>query len=120
MNSKEYQALAESLDSNYPNVNDRLKDNRRLQQLIHASLGLSGEVGETVDIIKKHIIFDKPLDEEKLKNELGDVFYYLNIFLTVLNCSFEDIMETNAIKLRKRFPDGFSEKAALERKDTKC
>ena len=45
--------------------------------ILNACLGLSGEVGEFNDMIKKRIFHQKPLDDEHLRKELGDVMWYI-------------------------------------------
>jgi NTP pyrophosphatase (non-canonical NTP hydrolase) len=86
-------------------------------RLINGALGLSGEAGEVVDIIKKHVQFNKQLDINKLKEELGDLMWYINLILFDINSNIEEIMEINKIKLDKRFPNKFSEEQALKRQD---
>jgi NTP pyrophosphatase (non-canonical NTP hydrolase) len=119
MNPNNFVKKAQSVDTNYPNVNERLKDNTKLQALVHGALGMSGETGEVVDLIKKHLIFDKPLDETALKKELGDVLWYMAVLIDAIGSSFEEIMQMNSDKIDARYPNGFSEQAALERKDMK-
>lgn len=115
----EYIKKVKSVDTNYPAVNERISDNQSMQALVHGSLGLAGETGEVVDMIKKHLIFNKPLDTDKLKKELGDVLWYMSVIIHEIGSSYEEIMQMNAEKLDARYPQGFSEQAALERKDLK-
>lgn len=42
----------------------------------HAVLGISSELGELVDIIKRHVYYGKPLDLLHIKEEIGDIFWY--------------------------------------------
>jgi NTP pyrophosphatase (non-canonical NTP hydrolase) len=73
-------------------------------------LGLSGEVGEVTDLLKKFLYHrnGKPLDSEKLKDELGDVLWNFFILLDTLDLTFEEVMMTNARKLETRHPNGFN------------
>lgn len=119
MNPSDYSKYATSLDANYPNVIERMNSNEKLYNLMHGSLGLSGETGECVDMIKKAIIFGKQLDIDNIKEECGDILYYMNVILTAIDSSFEEVMQQNYNKLSKRFPNGFSEKSAIERLDKK-
>jgi len=82
-------------------------------ELLHACLGLSGEVGEVVDIIKKHVAYGKGLDKGKLIEELGDVRHYLARVCDLLGFNEADIEAVNTIKLNKRFKDGYTDKAAI-------
>lgn len=86
-------------------------------ELIHACLGLAGESGEVVDLVKKSIFYDRPLDQDKLLEECGDTLHYLCRILTCCGVSLEDAMQSNITKLEARYPDGYSHKAAVERKD---
>ena len=45
--------------------------------MFNGCLGLAGEAGETLDMIKKWIFHEKDLDREHLKKELGDVMWYM-------------------------------------------
>ncbi len=47
------------------------------------ALGLIGETGEVVDLIKKHKYHNVPIDVEKLKKEVGDCLWYLANGLTL-------------------------------------
>jgi NTP pyrophosphatase (non-canonical NTP hydrolase) len=72
-------------------------------------LGLSGEVGEINDILKKWLYHKrgKSLDTEKLKDEIGDVLWYLSILAFEIGFTLEEIMEHNIAKLEKRHGNGF-------------
>ena len=45
----------------------------------HAFIGMLGEIGEITDAIKRHIIYERPLDEDNILEELGDFRYYLEM-----------------------------------------
>jgi NTP pyrophosphatase (non-canonical NTP hydrolase) len=85
--------------------------------LIHAILGVSGEAGELLDSIKKHCIYNKPLDVENVIEELGDLEFYLEQLRQILNISREDTLTANILKLRKRYPSGYTDKHAQQRLD---
>lgn len=80
-------------------------------------MGLAGEVGEVIDIMKKHIYQGKELDITDVIEEVGDVLWYIANFCNVNNITMDECMESNIKKLRKRFPNGFTTKDANERKD---
>ena len=82
-----------------------------------AGLGIAGEAGEVADLIKKHIHHRVPLDEAKLRKELGDVLWYLAHACSVMGWNLGDIAEENIAKLRKRYPDGFNTADSIARKD---
>lgn len=80
-------------------------------------MGLSGECGEVIDLLKKHIWQGKELDINDLIEEVGDVLWYIANLCNVNNITMEECMLANVNKLRKRYPNGFSIKDANERKD---
>ena len=86
--------------------------------LVHASLGIGGESGEVVDIIKKHFAYGKELDVNKLKEELSDLMWYVSLALGVVGSSFGEIFEMNIKKLSARYPDlKFDADRAINRDD---
>lgn len=72
------------------------------------ALGLAGEAGEVVDLIKKGIYHQQGIDRDKVKKELGDVLWYLSALCKQFDFTLEEVMETNIEKLKARFPDGYS------------
>ena len=80
-------------------------------------MGLAGEIGEVIDIMKKHIYQGKELDITDVIEEVGDVLWYIANFCNVNNITMDECMESNIKKLRKRFPNGFTIKDANQRKD---
>ena len=94
-------------------------------ELLHAILGLAGEVGELVDAVKKHVFYEKALDVANTIEEMGDVEYYMEALRQNLQAAQPDInfsrewmLSANLIKLRKRYPgEKFSNAKAVERAD---
>lgn len=89
-------------------------------RLIHAALGIAGEAGEIVDIIKKGVIYDKPGTSDVLLKECGDLLWYMAIMLDEFGSDFETVMMMNIKKLKERYPKGFTKEAAIARKDLTC
>ena len=85
------------------------------QDLIHAAFGLCSEAGELIDQIKRHFFYGKPLDIVNIKEEMGDMFWYLAILADWLECDFSEIMTANIEKLKVRYPEKFSMDKALHR-----
>lgn len=83
--------------------------------LINSVMGLCGESGEAVDIVKKWFAQGHELDKEHLAKELGDIAWYLAEAATALDMSLEDIFEANIEKLKKRYPEGFDTKRSTTR-----
>jgi NTP pyrophosphatase (non-canonical NTP hydrolase) len=89
--------------------------NRMVAQLLHAFLGLSSEVGELADALKKHLIYGKALDEINVLEEIGDLSWYNALALTAVKRTMSECMQTNINKLRARYGDKFTQAAALVR-----
>lgn len=98
MKVNEYQRLA--MTTLNPELNKK-------DVLINSVMGLCGESGEAIDIVKKWMAQGHELDKEHLAKELGDIAWYLAEAATALDMSLEDIFEANLAKLKKRYPDGF-------------
>ena len=84
--------------------------------LINSVMGLCGESGEAIDIVKKWLMQGHELDKEHLIRELGDVAWYLAEAATALDVPLEVIFQGNLDKLRRRFPNGFDTEASVNRK----
>ena len=85
--------------------------------LINSVMGLCGESGEAIDIVKKWFAHGHALDKEKLIKELGDVAWYLAEAATALDVNLEDILQGNIDKLKKRYPEGFETEKSIIRLD---
>lgn len=115
MNSKEYIQNAICTEStDFSAMNERLSTDGT-KRLLHAGIGLSTEAGEFLDALKKHIFYGKELDRVNLKEEMGDLFWYLAIACDELGVEFEPLMETNIAKLKARYGEKFSEHKAENR-----
>lgn len=89
----------------------------RKAHLLHMSLGVAGEAGELVDAIKKHVIYNKPLDVDNARDELGDSMYFVTGLMPQLDMSEAEIKQGCIDKLRKRYPAGYSDADAQARAD---
>ena len=83
--------------------------------LINGVMGLCGESGEVIDIVKKHLHQGHDLDREKLIKELGDVAWYLAETAYALDVSLEKVFLGNIEKLRARYPAGFDREKSIHR-----
>lgn len=118
MDNKTYQAWAVTKDRpTYQDLADRLDRHKGNLRLIHAVMGLAGEVGEVTDTVKKTVMYDKPLDVDNVKEECSDILWYMAILLDQVGSSFDEVMQINHDKLEKRYPTGFNEKDAVLRAD---
>ena len=85
--------------------------------LINGVMGLCGESGEAIDLVKKHLAQGHPLDREALAKELGDVAWYLAETAYAIGYDLETVLSMNIEKLRARYPGGFDTAASLNRED---
>ena len=110
MTINEYQTLA------MRTVNPDLD---KKDMLINSVMGLCGESGEAIDIVKKWYAHGHELDKEHFAKELGDICWYLAEAATAIGVDLESIMAANIEKLRKRYPEGFSTADSISRVDTR-
>lgn len=119
MEMNEYQRLAEitsfqrgiTLQKEATEEDDGSFRPSKMTQLIkdrlgHAAMGLAGEASEFMELIKKTLYLDKPLDRERAKKELGDTYWYLAEAAVAMGFTLDEIAQTNIDKLRARYPDG--------------
>lgn len=83
--------------------------------LINGVMGLCGESGEAIDIVKKWLAQGHDLDKAKLAKELGDIAWYLAETAWALDIPLEDIFRGNIEKLAKRYPEGFAAERSIFR-----
>lgn len=108
MTANEYQKLA--MTTLNPSLSKK-------DVLINGVMGLCGESGEAIDIVKKHLAQGHPLDREKLIKELGDIAWYLAETATALDVSLDEVLERNIQKLRQRYPQGFETAKSILRSE---
>lgn len=85
--------------------------------LLHMVVGVSGEAGELLDCIKKHVIYGKELDVDNVVEEIGDIYFYIQGILNQLELIPEVCIKENIIKLEKRYGSTYSNEAAQARVD---
>jgi NTP pyrophosphatase (non-canonical NTP hydrolase) len=108
MTINEYQKLA---------MRTSRKDMSPDYHLLNGALGLTGEAGEVVDLVKKNWMQGHDLKKELLAKELGDVCWYIAETATAIGYDMETIMQMNIDKLRKRYPEGFDPELSQNRKE---
>jgi len=86
-------------------------------ELLHAAIGIAGEAGELLDAVRKHVFDGQPLDRDNITEELGDLCFYLEAAMQVMNAFRYEIEQENQAKLTKRYESGYSDQQAQERKD---
>lgn len=84
---------------------------------LHMAVGISGEAGELLDTIKKVWVYNKQADEQNIKEELGDLMFYIQGMANIFGWTLEKIIAENQDKLTKRYPTTYTDAAAIARAD---
>ncbi|WP_347562778.1 nucleoside triphosphate pyrophosphohydrolase family protein [Clostridium sp. HBUAS56017] len=105
---KEYQ------EKSVRTMDNNLKHNDKVVNMI---FGLNGETGEVTDILKKWLFHGHILNMDHLKEELGDVMFYIVNLATLYNIDMSEVLQMNVDKLLKRYPNGFSSQDSINRED---
>lgn len=92
-----------------------LKGDHQLSRLLHALMGLTTEAAEAMDVLKKHLVYNKPLDRIHLLEEIQDTLWYCAIALDSLDSTFSEAFEGNIRKLSVRYKNKFTQEQALVR-----
>jgi len=99
--------------------------------LIRMVFGIAGEAsGELLDAIKKHTIYNQPLDTvmceqtgatigETILEELGDISFFLQGLMNHFGYTHASVQAHNKAKLEKRYKGKYSDAAAKDRADKK-
>lgn len=121
MTGNEYQALAmrtndgESTERLGYHTDPGLNEVKDFGGVLNGCLGLAGESGEVLDMVKKWVFHEKELDKDHLKKEIGDVMWYVAMLCESFGFSLDEILQMNVDKLRARYPEGFDPEKAEER-----
>ena len=106
MTVNEYQELA--LRTVNPELSKR-------DMLINSVMGLCGESGEAIDLVKKWFAHGRELDRDHFIKELGDIAWYLAEAAAAVDITLDEVLARNIEKLRNRYPEVNQKKAKLER-----
>jgi len=110
MNFNEYQEYAEATSGAYG-------DGQSIHRQTLASLALAGEVGELCNLMKKKVAHGHDISAERISDELGDVLWYVAEVASAHGLDLDTVAFGNVLKLRKRYPDGFSVDASKNRSE---
>ena len=108
MNANQYQSMA------LRTANQELSSD---EMLLDGLMGLCGEAGEAIDILKKARFQGHELDRSHLAKELGDVAWYLAVAAFAIDMSLDEIFQENIRKLKERYPNGFRAENSVNRKE---
>ena len=106
MTINEYQKLAMTT------LNPALSEK---EALLNGVMGLCGESGEAIDLVKKWMMQGHEHDKAHLAKELGDVAWYLAETATAIGYDLETILQNNIDKLKARYPEGFTAERSMHR-----
>lgn len=107
MTINEYQQMALRTES--PTADE-------IDRILQGAMGLCGESGEYIDILKKHMFQGHELDKEHMAKELGDIAWYLAVSADAIDYDLETIFQMNIDKLKARYPEGFETNKSTHRK----
>ncbi len=82
---------------------------------IHMSLGLTTESAEIADVFKKKLAYNKEIDWVNIKEEVGDLMFYVANICNINGWDLRDILDTNIAKLKVRYPDKYTDDKAINR-----
>lgn len=110
MDANEYQTLSQRTANFSPTKLTNFEAN-----ILNVAMGIVGESGELADLLKKMVFHRHSFDTGKVREEIGDVLWYLSALCTLWNVNLGDVMRENVEKLRRRYPNGFSQKDSVNR-----
>ena len=123
-----YKPMSNSLEEKYVEFVERLGLERKNSShkndihtdeisflLLHMSMGMVTEAAEILDLLKKNLAYERPINKQKLADELGDLFFYMVGALIDQGLTIEDIINMNMAKLTARYPNGYSHQSANNR-----
>jgi NTP pyrophosphatase (non-canonical NTP hydrolase) len=87
----------------------------RALRLLHAGVGMATEVGEFLYALYRHIYLGEELDLVNLAEEVGDMQWYCALAMDASGKSLEATMTAIIAKLKKRYPNKFTEADAANR-----
>lgn len=105
-----YQQFAERTANRGP-------DDSTAIRMLNFSLGVAGEAGEFCNLVKKIQFHDHDYDRDKLKDELGDILWYVATLATTIGFTLDEVARFNIEKLKRRYPDGFEPERSKNREN---
>jgi len=84
-------------------------------RVFHSIIGIATESTELCEALFDTMLSDRDFDSINLLEELGDVNWYQAIMVDALGGDWENILENNIAKLKKRFADKYNDEDAQNR-----
>ena len=108
-------AAQRTKSEDYEAIAARMVASPAIIDLQHALMGIASEGGELADAVKRHLFYGTPLDMTNLKEESGDLLWYLQVLAKAMGFTLIEAADTNEAKLVARFGEKFTEAAAVTR-----
>lgn len=83
-----------------------LPTGKTLGRLPLLTIGLGGEAGEAIELLKKHLRDDTPIDLPHLILELGDVMIVVSLIAKHFNVPMSKVLEASCGKIAGRIARG--------------
>jgi NTP pyrophosphatase (non-canonical NTP hydrolase) len=106
-------AVTSDASTNFVDFADRIgeldREGANIERLLTSGVGINAEGGEFLEIIKKMVFQGKPWNEDNREHliiELGDIMWYVAQATQALGITFDQVIEMNVNKLKKRYPGG--------------
>jgi NTP pyrophosphatase (non-canonical NTP hydrolase) len=87
----------------------------KTERMCNAILGLCGEAGELANKYKKMQFHGHDFDHAVLIDEAGDCLWYISELCSAMNVPLSDCAYENIQKLKRRYPEGFTQEASRNR-----
>ena len=101
-NLKEYQKLCKS-------TSQKFEDKEK--EILTWGLGIAAEAGDVAGCIKK--TFSHKNDQTAgIRENIGDTMWYMAMICNFFGWDFDEVLGENIEKLKKRYPQGFTEQHA--------
>jgi len=104
----DHSAKADSAQASCATLPTWFKNDKFGEYVIHAIIGAATEAGELLEALRAVIIEGKEFDEVNMREEVGDVFWYVAVLADTCNFTFEEAQRVNIAKLRARYPNKFT------------
>lgn len=95
-------------------LNYSLSDN---DQMLNCCIGVVGEAGELLNILKKFYFQGHDMDKAAVIEELGDTLFYIAGMCTSMGILLDDVATNNIEKLLIRYPQKFTPEHSVNRVD---
>lgn len=124
MTPSEYQKLCKRTECPQPVVYQKDTKDPWIQTLIdkpallHGALGIASEGGELLAEMQRWIWYKKDLNETNIKEEIGDVLWYVAEICNALGWDMGEVMTANISKLKTRYPEKYTDHLSAEENET--